>query len=204
MKILIAEDEPVSRKILERNLLKWGYEVIVACDGNEALRHLENDRDLNLAILDWMMPEKDGIAVCKEVRASGREAFLYIILLTAKGKIEDVVTGLESGADDYIVKPFDRTELKARVRAGERMVKLETSLRSKIIELKQTMESIKELKGIIPICAWCKKIRNDQEYWEDVGDYIKGHSKAEISHIVCPECLQKIKNGELELAGEPE
>src|SRR5881628_4071029 len=118
MKILIAEDDPVSRCFLEVTLVKWGYEVIATSDGNEAWEALQHEMP-RLAILDWMMPGIDGVEVCRRLRAANPVLPLYVIVLTAKGESEDVVEGLESGADDYVTKPFDRAELRARIQVGE-------------------------------------------------------------------------------------
>ena len=128
MRILIAEDDRISRRLLEVSLRDWGYDVVAASNGAEAWELLQQDDAPPLAILDWMMPVLDGMEVCERVRAASDPRLTYIILLTAKGRIEDVVTGLEAGADDYIVKPFDPQELRTRVRAGCRMLGLQQRL----------------------------------------------------------------------------
>jgi len=128
VKILAAEDNPVFQSMLRAILTKWGYEVIVAKDGNEALRVLEADNAPRLAILDWMMPGIDGVDVCRRVRAVGREPYIYILLLTARTDSEDLVEGIDSGADDYLTKPFNAPELRARLRAGQRILELQEQL----------------------------------------------------------------------------
>jgi len=115
LKVLIADDDPVSQRVLEAFLTRWGYEVSRAENGAEALRKLEAREAPRLAILDWMMPGIDGVEVCRRLRAANPVLPLYVIVLTAKGESEDVVEGLESGADDYVTKPFDRAELRARI-----------------------------------------------------------------------------------------
>ncbi len=127
MKILIAEDDPVSRRLLEVTLSKWGYEVIACADGARAWEVLQQPEAPQLVILDWMMPHMDGLQVCKQVRDPAKypaEPYLYIILLTAKSQKTDMVTGLEAGADDYLTKPFDAQELRMRLRAGRRILDL--------------------------------------------------------------------------------
>ncbi len=128
MRILVAEDDPVSRHLLEAFLAKWGYEVIVAADGVEARRVLQHDNAPNLALLDWMMPGTDGVEICREVRKRAAEPYTYILLVTAKGQKQDILEGLEAGADDYLTKPFDPYELRARLRAGRRILELQEQL----------------------------------------------------------------------------
>ena len=128
MKILVAEDDPVSRRLLQVSLTKWGYQVTATGDGEEAWRMLQNPDTARLVILDWMMPSLDGVGLCRRIRQSGNEPYTYLILLTAKRESEDIVRGLEAGADDYIVKPFHVQELRVRVRAGERLVRLQEEL----------------------------------------------------------------------------
>lgn len=128
MKILIAEDETVSRRLLQNTLVKWGYEVVVCRDGQEAWEGLQTQDAPQLAILDWMMPKMDGLLVCKEIRKQSAEPYVYILLLTSKSQKEDLITGLEAGADDYLTKPFDAQELKAKLRAGKRILDLQTEL----------------------------------------------------------------------------
>ncbi|MCP4633848.1 MAG: response regulator transcription factor [candidate division Zixibacteria bacterium] len=194
MRILIAEDDSVSRTILEQNLIKWGYEIIITKDGKEAYQVLTGENPPHFAILDWMMPEMDGVDICREIRKHHNSYFIYIILLTAKGGKDDIVNGLEAGADDYIIKPFNKPELKARVDVGIRMINLELSLENKISELKTALDNVRQLQGIIPICAWCKRIRDDEQYWQSVEGYIVKHSTAEFSHSICPDCRVKMLN----------
>jgi len=126
--ILIADDDPLSRRLLQVSLGQWGYRVTVATDGTEALKALDEQDGPHLAVLDWMMPKLDGIEVCRTVRTSGRERYIYIILLTARGYRDEIVQGLEAGADDYITKPFHLHELKARLRTGRRILNLQEEL----------------------------------------------------------------------------
>jgi two-component system cell cycle response regulator len=128
MRILFAEDDPVSRHGLSAVLRKWGYKVIQASDGNEAWSILQSDNAPQLAILDWMMPGMAGIEVCRRVRHFRREPYIYILLLTARTQKEDIIAGLEAGADDYLTKPFDIHELQVRLRAGKRILDLQAKL----------------------------------------------------------------------------
>jgi len=128
--ILVADDDYTSRRLLEIRLNKFGYEVISACDGKEAWDIIQRADSPNMIILDWMMPGITGIDICKKIRSSDsyEERYKYVILLTARGAKEDIVLGLDSGADDYLTKPFDDTELLMRIRAGKRILDLQTKL----------------------------------------------------------------------------
>lgn len=130
MKILIADDSIVSRHLLDATLRKWGYEVQVASDGIEAWNELQKEEAPNIAILDWVMPGLTGPEVCHLVRKRNRDRYTYLLLLTSKSLKEDIVEGMEAGADDYITKPFDQHELKVRLRAGTRIIELQAELLS--------------------------------------------------------------------------
>jgi phosphoserine phosphatase RsbU/P len=196
--ILIAEDEAVSRRYLESTLRKWGYEVVVASNGAEAWKLLEGHDTPSVAILDWVMPEMDGLEVCRRARTSPATAATYLIVLTARGGHDATVRGLESGADDFVTKPFDLDELRARVQVGVRVASLQTRLAERVRQLEEALGKVKQLQGLLPICAYCKKIRNDRNYWQQVEGYISEHSEAQFSHGVCPECYAKFVKPELE------
>ncbi|HBA72038.1 MAG TPA: diguanylate cyclase response regulator [Geobacter sp.] len=144
MKILIAEDEPAFRRLLEEILVKWGYEVVVARDGNEAYQVLLSEDAPKLAILDWKMPGMEGVEICRKIRRDAGEFYTYIILLTSQQRDEDLVIGMEAGADDYIIKPFKHNELKVRLRAGRRIIELQDELLAahKILYAKATHDSL--------------------------------------------------------------
>jgi len=125
MKILIAEDDPISRRVLEAHLLEWGYEVVVASDGGEAWEIIQQPESPSLIISDWMMPNMDGLELCRKIREMKKSNYTYFIILTAKERQEDVVKGLQAGADDFLIKPFHQEELKYRVHIGERIIELE-------------------------------------------------------------------------------
>jgi sigma-B regulation protein RsbU (phosphoserine phosphatase) len=191
VKVLIAEDDSTSRMILKAMLTKWGYEVVETSNGDEAWQGLQREDAPRLAILDWIMPGIRGDELCRKVRELPTLLPIYIILLTVRRDQADVISGLEAGANDYVRKPFDREELRARLRVGERVVKLETNLVEQIQELKKASSHIKRLQGILPICMYCHKIRNDKESWERLEKYISEHTDAELSHGICPECSEK-------------
>ena len=192
MKILIAEDDPVSRRILEATLVKWGYEVSVALDGTEAWEMLQRENAPSLAILDIMMPGIDGLEVCRRVRQLPTTTPPYLILLTAMSSKDEVVSGIQAGANDYLSKPFHRDELRARVGVGAQMLLLQKSLAERVKELEQALSQVKQLQGMLPICSYCKKIRNDHNYWQRVEGYISDHADVEFSHGICPDCHSRV------------
>ena len=190
MKILIAEDEKTSRMVLEKILITAGHQVVAVEDGLKALTSIQKEVP-DMLITDWMMPDLDGLELCRRVRTLNLPNYVYIILWTALTQKENIIKGLDTGADDYITKPFDKTELLSRVKAGERVIQLEKSLRQKNKELSDALAQVKQLKGLLPICMFCKKIRNDKNYWQKIEDYIAKHSEADFSHGICPECLEE-------------
>jgi len=191
MRILIAEDDATSRALLQAVLQKWGYEITSARDGDEAWTAIQHEDAPRLAILDWMMPGMDGVEICRKIREREDGEPVYIILLTALADKQDIVTGLDAGADDYLTKPFDKDELHSRIRVGERILALQTSLSERVKELRKALDEIKTLQGIIPICMHCHRIRSGHEAWEKLEKYVEERSEAQFSHSLCPECLEK-------------
>jgi DNA-binding response OmpR family regulator len=194
---LIAEDDLISRRALEATLVRWGYRVRAVEDGAAAWRILQEPDPPKLAILDWMMPEMDGVEVCRRARALPHSEAAYLILLTAKGTKEELVEGLRGGADDYLTKPFHRDELRARVQVGWRVINLQTRLSDRVRELEAALSRVKQLQGLLPICSYCKKIRNDQNYWQQIDAYFAAHSEAQFSHGICPACYETVVQPEL-------
>jgi len=204
MRILIAEDDVTSRWLLERVLKRWNHEIISAETGVQALELLRQEGSPQIAILDWLMPEKTGVEVCRELRGMPAGQNKYIILLTAKGEKEDVVSGLESGADDYITKPFNQEELRARIKAGLRIVELQNQLADRVSQLEDSIAREKQLQGLLPICSYCKKIRDDGNYWHQVESYIVSHADVRFSHSVCPECSKRVKAEVMRILPKPD
>ena len=149
MKILLAEDDPVYALLLQR-LLEAEYEVLLARDGAEAWEALLADGAPQLAVLDWLMPRMDGIEVCRRVRHQPEMASTYMILLTARDHIKDILAGFEAGADDYLVKPCNPEELRARVRVGRRVVELQSALAGHVAQLQQAADQRTPVAGIAP------------------------------------------------------
>ena len=195
MRILVAEDDTITRRILESTLGQLGWDIITAPDGTTAwriLQELEGKDAPQLVLLDWMMPGMDGVEICRKLRSTPGFELMYIILLTMRSEKEDLATALSAGANDYITKPFHPVELAARVRVGERMVKLQTSLSERVTELEAALSHVQRLQGLLPICSYCKMVRNEDNYWEQVERYITTRSDLELTHSVCPDCLAKV------------
>ena len=198
MRVLIAEDDPLSARLLQATLQGWGYEPVMTADGLQAWEALRDTEESQLAILDWMMPELDGIEVCRRVRAGPSSDHTYLLLVTARDEKGDVIAGLEAGANDYVTKPYDRDELRARIHVGERVLELQRALASRVRELEAALAEVQQLRGILPICCYCKKVRNDELFWERVEDYLAAHAPIDFTHGICPECWESVVNPQLE------
>ena len=193
-RILLAEDEEHSRRILAHYLTVWGYQVVEARDGLEAATILAGENAPAIALVDWMMPGMEGIEVCAFVRRQTDRPYTYLILLTAKADKGEVAAGLEAGADDYVVKPCDLAELRARLRVGERMVGLERTLAQQVVQLRETLDHVRQLKELIPICAWCKRVRDDEDYWHNIEEYLHLETGSDFTHGICPHCLEAMRD----------
>ena len=188
--ILVVDDEIGALTLIGIMLERGGFGVLKAKDAKSALSVLDQNTP-DMIILDVMMPGMDGTEVCRKVRElPGREP-PYIILLTTRHLKEDVVAGLDSGADDYVIKPFDRQELRSRLRVAERIVGLQGTLAERVRELETALAQVRQLKGLLPICSYCKKIRDDDNYWHQVDAYISIHSDINFSHSICPTCWKE-------------
>jgi phosphoserine phosphatase RsbU/P len=190
---MVIDDDPVSLRVLTPRLEKWGYKFVVATDGTSALAQLQSEKPPNLVLVDWVMPGMDGLEFCRKARELSPARPLYLILLTARGGRENIVTGLAAGADDFITKPFDPHELRARLRVGFRLVRLQKMLVDRVHELERALHQVKQLQGLLPICSYCKRIRDDRNYWQRVESYISEHSEVQFSHGICPDCFEKVR-----------
>jgi len=198
MNILIAEDDATSRRMLEATLISWGYEVAVMLDGEQAWEKLQAEDAPSLAILDIMMPGMDGLEICRRIRQRSVSIPPYIILLTSMRNKEDVVFGIRAGANDYLTKPFHYDELKVRIGVGMQMIELQRALTQRVKELEEALSQVKQLQGIVPLCSYCKMIRDDKNYWQQVESYIAEHTEAQFSHSVCPDCYIKVVEPQLD------
>lgn len=176
----------------------WGFEVVSAENGAAAVEILESPGAPAIAVLDWMMPLMDGVEVCQRVRRRVDRPYIYLLLLTAKSQKEEVAAGLDAGADDYVIKPFDPDELRARLKVGQRVVELERALEKRVQDLQTALDDVKKLKSLLPICMYCKSVRDDQDYWRQIDEYIHTETGTDFSHGICPHCMEKINKGKLE------
>ncbi len=177
MRILIAEDDPVSVKILQLTLEHYGHQVVTAANGLEAWDHFHKE-PFRAVVSDWMMPGMDGLDLCRKVRARPKTDYTYFILLTAinTGK-DNLRQAMEAGIDDFLVKPLDREAIMMRLTVAERILEF--------------TRQIRVLKELLPICMYCKRIRDDQDYWQQVENYLHTHTGSNFSHGICPDCFAK-------------
>lgn len=198
LQVLVADDEPVSRSVVGAMLRKAGYAVMYAPDGDEAWRQLDAANPPSIALLDWEMPGLQGPEVIQRIRAKNAQAPTYVILLTSRDSSADIVEGLRGGADDYVTKPANEDELIARVSVGARVVQLQTALAERVRSLEEALANVQTLQTLLPMCAYCKSVRNDQNYWEKVETYFSQHSGVSFTHSYCPTCYDRFVRPQLE------
>ncbi len=184
MKILTVDDDQVSRKILVQALHRLGHETAEAADGEEALRILAQD-PIRVVVSDWLMPGMDGLDLCHRIRAQVNAEYTYFVLLTSReADSANQREAIEAGVDDFLTKPLDLQELWMRLRVSERILKFTTQVR--------------QLEAFLPICSYCKKVRDDHNYWQQIEGYINQRTGSEFSHSICPDCYQRVIVPELE------
>ncbi len=179
MNILVVDDDARVRFLLQTTLGRMGHAVAVANDGVAALTVFGRCH-IPLIVSDMMMPAMNGLELCRRVRKANRSQYTYIILLTAVDGKSGYLDGMNAGADDFINKPFDEEVLAARIKVAERILKLQSQ--------------VKQLAGLLPICAICKKVRDDQNYWHQVESFIAQHTDATFTHSYCPDCFKSLLN----------
>jgi len=194
----VADDEPVSRSVVGAMLRKAGYAVMYAPDGDEAWRQLDAANPPSIALLDWEMPGLQGPEVIQRIRAKNSQTPTYVILLTSRDSSADIVQGLRGGADDYVTKPAHEDELIARVSVGARVVQLQAALAERVRSLEEALANVQTLQTLLPMCAYCKSVRNDQNYWEKVETYFSQHSGVSFTHSYCPTCYDRFVRPQIE------
>jgi len=178
MKVLVAEDDRTSRALLQGSLLKLGYEVIEAVDGASAWDALARAGAPRIIVSDWVMPDTDGLELCRRVRARKDAPYVYFILLTGKMLgAGHYAKAMDDGVDDFLTKPLDIDALRIRLRVAERIVQL--------------TERVRTLEGILPMCAYCRRIRDEKGSYQSLEDFVSVKTPAQFSHGVCPECAKK-------------
>jgi len=184
MKILAVEDDAVSRAVLRQALRRLGHDTVEAGDGEEAWAALQAE-PFRVVVSDWMMPRADGLELCRRIRRRAKAEYLYFILLTSRDATEQNQSeAADAGVDDFLTKPLDLPELWTRLRVAERILRYTTQVR--------------QLEEMLPICSYCKKIRDDQNYWQQIEGYISERTGSDFSHSVCPDCYQRVLVPELE------
>ncbi|HUS11547.1 MAG TPA: response regulator [Pyrinomonadaceae bacterium] len=183
MKILVAEDDVFSRTLLGATLKRLGHDALVVADGQEAIETYRRAH-FPLVITDGVMPRVDGLELCNLIRAERRQNYTYIMLLTAMEGTQSLLEGLNAGADDFITKPFNEAVLEARIIVSERIVNIQNVNRA--------------FARLIPICSYCKKARNDSDYWQRLDEFLLDQPDLQLSHGICPECYENTVRPELD------
>ncbi|MCC6476739.1 response regulator transcription factor [bacterium] len=194
MKVLAVDDDRVTLLTLKRLIGKFGYQALTAANGTDALRIFLEEKP-QILITDWMMPEMEGPTVVKTIRAFAETEYTYIIMLTSRQDKDDMMAGMLSGVDEFLTKPVDPDQLRARLRVGKRIMMLQDSLGSRVRELETERMHVKMLQGFLPICAYCKKVRDEAQLWQAIEEYIAEHQDTvQFSHSICPDCFEtKVK-----------
>ncbi|GAB1488279.1 hypothetical protein MASR2M8_07240 [Opitutaceae bacterium] len=184
MKILAVEDDPVARRVLHQALKKLDHEVVLVDDGEQALDVLIRE-PVRVVVSDWVMPKVDGLELCRRIRARAGADYVYFILLTSRTADHDNQReAADAGVDDFLTKPLDLNELWMRLRVAERILRFATQ--------------VQQLETFLPICSYCKKVRDDQNYWQQIESYINERTGTDFSHSVCPDCYKAVVVPELE------
>ena len=190
--LLIADDHEPTRTALQ-SLLEWkGFSITTVSGGESALEVPASENAPSIALLDWEMPGMSGLDICRAVRSKPASHYTYLIVITAREGEEGIAEAMAAGADDFVRKPFGVPEVVARIRNGQRTLKLERSLAARITELEHALETGRQLKRLLPICAYCKSIRDDSDYWQEIEQYIHKHTGTDFSHGICPPCMEKV------------
>ena len=191
-RVLIADDHEPTRHALQSLLEKQGYRVLAVATGAAARDILTGFDPPALALLDWMMPEMTGVELCRAVRALNTGHYTYLIVITGRDSVGELAEVFTAGADDFIAKPFEPAEVLARLRVGERIIELEHRLATRLTECEEALERVRQLRRLLPICMFCKRVRDDADYWEEIDVYIRAQTGTDFSHGICPACMARL------------
>jgi sigma-B regulation protein RsbU (phosphoserine phosphatase) len=190
--VLVADGDAMFRRRLEAALLERGLSVLVARDGNEAWRLVEAKAP-PLVLLGWKLPGLDGPELCRRIRGRGASATTHVILLVTRAERRQLVEALDAGADDYVAKPFVRADLHARLRVAERAIALRHDLLRQVAELEAALSGVAPLRGALSICAYCRRVRDGEDCWSPLEDYLTAHAEVQFNHGICPDCFARAK-----------
>jgi phosphoserine phosphatase RsbU/P len=184
LKILVAEDDMVTRRLIEKFLRTEGHDVHAFENGEGAWHYFQNN-PVQVVVSDWIMPDSDGLDLCRRVRSIKRDEYTYFILLTSLSRShENIHVAVEAGVDDFLNKPINPDDMWMRLRVASRIL--------------EYAGQVRELESLLPICAYCKKVRNDANLWEAVETYLTEHTGMDLSHSICPECYKKYVQSEID------
>jgi DNA-binding response OmpR family regulator len=189
-RVLCVDDDPATQMVLSGIIEDAGWKPESALSATDARTALSGSPDIQVVLLDWMLPDGSGVDLCREFKAV-KGAQVYVILVTVRGAPEDIETGLDAGADDYLVKPVSPVEVRARIRSGLRAVDAQRQLAERVAELESAMKRVSSLESLLPLCMYCRRI-NSAETWQSVEDYLWDHVDVKVSHGCCPDCLSKL------------
>jgi len=189
-RVLCVDDDPATQMVLNGIIEDAGWRPESALNATAAREVLGSSPEIQVVLLDWMLPDGSGVDLCREFKAT-QGSSLYVILVTVRGAPEDVETGLDAGADDYLVKPVSPVEVRARIRTGMRATDAQRQLAERVTQLELALKRVSSLESLLPLCMYCRRI-NSAEAWQSVEDYLWEHVDVKVSHGCCPDCLSKL------------
>jgi DNA-binding response OmpR family regulator len=194
MKVLVADDDPGVRRGLAAQIRADNFDVVTCGDAEQTLAELTSEDPPAIAIIDWVLPDRTGVDICRALRDRNGEAAPYIIMLTVKKEATFIAEALDAGANDYVTKPFSMMELRARIRVGRRVVELQDALRHKVIEAQAAAKEVRQLDALLPVCCYCRKVRDDDDYWHELEAYLGRRVNTRFSHGICPACVAQLND----------
>jgi sigma-B regulation protein RsbU (phosphoserine phosphatase) len=189
-RVLCVDDDPATQLVLSGIIEDAGWKPESALSATAAREVISSNSQIQVVLLDWMLPDGSGVDLCREFKAT-QGASIYVILVTVRGAPEDVETGLDAGADDYLVKPVSPVEVRARIRTGFRTADAQRQLAERLAQLELALKRVSNLESLLPLCMYCRRI-NSADAWQSVEDYLWEHVDVKVSHGCCPDCLSKL------------